>query len=69
MLKMRPYVRFDGFYICKMMYRRAGLSDRSANNPVFEVISYKYIRFYPDGTTISLYTNSTPKRFLPKIKH
>lgn len=68
MLKMRPCLRFDGFYVCKIMYIRSGLSETSMNNPVHQVISYKYIRFYPNGTSISLYTNSTPKRFLPKIK-
>ena len=65
---MRPMLRFDGFYICKLTYRRTGLSENSMNHPIHEVISYKYLRFFPDGTTISLYTNSTPKRFLPKIK-
>ena len=38
------------------------------NHPIHEVISYKYIRFFPDGRSISLYTTQTPKRFLPKIK-
>ena len=68
MIKIRPYIRYDGFYVCKMMYRRSGLSDHSTNHPVFEVISYKYLKFNPDGTTLSIYTNFTPKRFLPKIK-
>ena len=67
MLKMRPLLRFDGFYVCKMMYRRNGLSDSSMNHPVHEVVSYKYIRFYPDGSTISLYTNSTPRKFMSRI--
>lgn len=66
MLKMRPLLRFDGFYICKMMYRRDGLSYNSINNPVHEVIWYRYIRFLPDRTAVSLYTYATPKRFLPK---
>mmetsp|Transcript_27020 Transcript_27020/g.26083 ORF Transcript_27020/g.26083 Transcript_27020/m.26083 type:complete len:196 (-) Transcript_27020:253-840(-) len=67
MLKFRPFVRFDGFYVCKMMYRRTGMSLTSMNHPIHEVISYKYIRFYPDGTTISVYTNSTPMKFLSKV--
>lgn len=66
MLKMRPLIRFDGFYICKMMYRRQGLNVNSLNYPVHEVVWYRYIRFLPDRSAISLYTNSTPKRFLPK---
>ncbi|TNV85916.1 hypothetical protein FGO68_gene10620 [Halteria grandinella] len=66
MLKHRPLLRFDGFYICKMMYRRQGLSINSLNSPIHEVIWYRYIRFLPDRTAVSLYTNATPKRFLPK---
>ena len=65
---MRPLLRFDGFYICKLMYRRTGLSVSAWNNPVHEVVSYKYIKFNPDGSAMSLYTNSTPKSILPKIK-
>lgn len=34
MLKLRPYIRFDGFYVCKIMYIRSGLSENSMNNPV-----------------------------------
>ena len=45
MLKDRPMLRFDGFYICKMMYRRSGLNVNSLNYPVHEVVWYKYIRF------------------------
>eukprot|EP00347_Sterkiella_histriomuscorum_P003574 403363766 len=68
MIRMRPFLRYDGFYVCKMMYIRQGLSETSMNNPVHQVISYKYIRFYQDGSCVSLYTNSNPKKFLPKIK-
>jgi hypothetical protein len=66
MIKQRPLIRFDGFYICKMMYRRTGLNINSLNNPVHEVVWYRYIRFRPDRTAVSLYTNATPKRFFPK---
>lgn len=66
MIKQRPLLRFDGFYICKMMYRRQGLNINSMNAPVHEVVWYRYIRFRGDRTAVSLYTNATPKRFLPK---
>ena len=69
MLKLRPVIRYDGFYVCKMMYRRSCLSETSMNHPVHEVVSYKYLKFTPEGQCISIYTNSTPKKFLPKIKH
>jgi hypothetical protein len=49
-----------------MMYRRVGLNVNSMNNPIHEVVWYRYIRFRPDRTVVSLYTNATPKRFLPK---
>jgi F-box protein 9 len=66
MLKNRPLLRFDGFYICKMMYRRQGLNVNSLNYPVHDVTWYRYIRFKDDGSAVSLYTNAAPKRFLPK---
>jgi hypothetical protein len=49
-----------------MMYRRTGLNVNSLNNPVHEVIWYRYIRFMPDKTAISLYTNANPRKFLSK---
>ena len=33
MLKMRPLLRFDGIYKCKMKYYRSGISERSEYNP------------------------------------
>ena len=66
MIKQRPLLRFDGFYICKMMYRRQGLNINSLNAPVHEVVWYRYIRFRADRSAVSLYTTAVPKRFLPK---
>ena len=68
MIRERPFLRFDGFYICKILYRRQGLSETSTTHPTHEVISYKYLRFYPDGSMMSLYTNHNPKKFLPRLK-
>jgi hypothetical protein len=68
MIKMRPFLRYDGIYVCKMMYRRSGLSENSMNHPVHEVVSYRYLKFNKDRSVISLYTVMNPKRFLPKIK-
>eukprot|EP00347_Sterkiella_histriomuscorum_P012910 403366752 len=67
MLMKRPLIREDGLYICKMMYKRQGLSDRSAYNPVFEVTSYKYMRFQRDGTVLQIYTNQMPQKFLSQL--
>ena len=48
-MRLRPLIRYDGVYRCKMRYLRDGLSYHSEYNPVFEVISYKYIRFMRTG--------------------
>ena len=65
---MRPLVRFDGIYKCKMKYYRLGLSERSEYNPQFEVVYYKYLRFYRDGSTVSTYTVLPPKKIFSRIK-
>lgn len=53
MLQYRPKVRFDGIYMCKLIYYRKGLSETSDLNPIHEVISYRYIRFNRWGGTTS----------------
>ncbi len=68
MLQFRPKVRFDGVYMCKSKYFRDGLSETSVYNPIHEVISYRYIRFLRNGTTMSVYTVSTPKKVFEKVK-
>ena len=68
MLKFRPKVRFDGIYMCKLIYYRKGLSETSSNNPIHEVISYKWIRFLKSGNTISTMTVLPPKKAFSKIK-
>ena len=45
MLEFRPKIRFDGIYMCKLIYYRKGLSEVSERNPIHEVVSYRYIRF------------------------
>ena len=56
MLKYRPFVRFDGVYMCKTKYFRNGISETSQYHPIHEVISYRYIRFMKNGDTMSVYT-------------
>ena len=68
MLRLRPLIRYDGVYRCKMHYYKNGLSYHSEYNPVYEVISYKYIRFMRTGQTVSIYTVHAPKKIFPKIK-
>ena len=45
-----------------------GLRWDSEYNPIFEMISYKYVRFLRSGQTMSLYTSHTPKKVMNKIK-
>ena len=68
MLKMRPLVRYDGIYKCRMKYYRLGLSERSEYHPQFEVVYYKYLRFYRDGCTVSTYTTMPPLKFFSRLK-
>ena len=67
MLKARPRVRFDGIYICKIHYVRFGESECSAYRPVYDVITYKYIKFCENGRAVSIYTNTAPKKFVHKL--
>jgi hypothetical protein len=54
MLQYRPKVRFDGIYKCKIVYYRRTQSDFSEYFNTFEVICYRYIRFFRDGSTVSI---------------
>ncbi|KAL3678700.1 hypothetical protein R1sor_021656 [Riccia sorocarpa] len=45
----RPRVRFDGIYVSRNTYIRAGITEWKIKNPVHLVCYYRYIRFYPAG--------------------
>ena len=68
-MKMRPYIRFDGFYRCKMKYNKYGEAVTSEYAPLVEVISYKYIRFLPNGEVFSIYSPKSPKRIFDRLKN
>jgi len=68
MLKLRPIIRYDGIYCCKMRYLRNGLSYNSEHHPIHEVISYKYVRFMRSGQTLSLYEVGAPKKTFRRIR-
>ncbi len=65
---MRPLVRFDGIYYLKLKYFRTGISETSEYRPVHEVISYRYIRFLKDGSTMSIFSTKTPKKIFEKLR-
>ncbi|KAL3425334.1 F-box domain-containing protein [Phlyctema vagabunda] len=63
MFRLRPRIRFNGCYISTVNYIRPGqasISQVSWNSPVHIVTYYRYLRFFRDGTVISLLTTSEP---------
>lgn len=59
----RPRLRFGGCYISTVNYTRPGASaqDRKTwNSPIHIVTYYRYLRFFRDGTCISLQTTAEP---------
>jgi len=59
----RPRLRFNGCYISTVNYTRPGASDTSRFTwiaPVQIVTYYRYLRFFRDGTAISLLTTAEP---------
>lgn len=63
MFRLRPRLRFNGVYISTVNYIRPGQASPSQitwNSPVHIVTYYRYLRFFRDGTVISLLTTSEP---------
>lgn len=78
MFRQRPRIRFNGIYISTVNYPRTGQASTNqatwGGSPILIVTYYRYLRFYRDGTAISLLTTSEPgevvhhvtKDFLPQ---
>lgn len=63
MFRLRPRIRFNGCYISTVNYMRAGQASANQftwNSPVHIVTYYRYLRFFRDGTVISLLTTAEP---------
>ncbi|CAK7208403.1 hypothetical protein SBRCBS47491_000080 [Sporothrix bragantina] len=63
MFRLRPRIRFNGCYISTVNYIRPGQPSASLatwTNPVHIVTYFRYLRFFRDGTVISLLTTSEP---------
>lgn len=63
MFRRRPRIRFNGCYISTVNYIRQGQSSGNHitwNSPVHIVTYYRYLRFFRDGTVISLLTTAEP---------
>lgn len=63
MFRNRPRVRFNGCYISTVNYNRPGAQSTNTlswGTPVHVVTYFRYLRFFRDGTVISLLTTSEP---------
>ncbi|PVH97719.1 hypothetical protein DM02DRAFT_616354 [Periconia macrospinosa] len=70
LFRRRPRIRFNGCYISTVNYTRPGASSPLAiswNSPIHIVTYYRYLRFYRDGTCISLLTTSEPSDIVPYL--
>lgn len=65
-----PRMRFSGVYISTVNYSRPGGASATAHvwsNPIHVVTYYRYLRFFRDGTCISLLTVSEPIDVVPHL--
>ncbi|KAL8946037.1 MAG: hypothetical protein Q9222_007510 [Ikaeria aurantiellina] len=64
MLRTRPRLRFNGCYISTVNYHRPGAASTATHitytSPVHIVTYYRYLRFFRDGSCISLLTTAEP---------
>ena len=70
MFRARPRIRFAGVYISTVNYTRPGASSPNQvtwNTPVHIVTYYRYLRFYRDGSAISLLSTSEPGEVVPYL--
>lgn len=62
--RSRPRVRFNGCYISTVNYVRSGVASTNSNtwggSPIHIVTYYRYLRFFRDGSLISLLTTQEP---------
>ena len=63
MFRHRPRIRFNGCYISTVNYVRSGQASAHQttwNSPIHIVTYFRYLRFFRDGTVISLRTTTSP---------
>ncbi|KAK3114523.1 hypothetical protein LTR53_007094 [Teratosphaeriaceae sp. CCFEE 6253] len=71
MFRSRPRIRFNGCYISTVNYTRAGATSTNTltwGTPVHVVTYFRYLRFFRDGTAISLLTTSEPADVVHHLK-
>lgn len=65
----KPHLHFDGLYVNKSSSIRPGLREWGDLYDPIRVIKYfRYIRFYPDGTAITMLSNTEPRTVLAHTK-
>ncbi|KAL8393390.1 hypothetical protein RB595_003239 [Gaeumannomyces hyphopodioides] len=70
MFRFRPRIRFNGCYISTVNYIRAGQASANMvtwNSPVHVCTYFRYLRFFRDGTCISLLTTAEPAEVVPHL--
>lgn len=72
MFRTRPRIRYNGVYISTCNYIRPGAFHASPSSiagaaPVHIVTYYRYLRFYPDGTCLSLLSTYKPQEVVYHI--
>lgn len=69
--QMFPRIRFTGVYLSTVNYTRPGAASSYHNiswdSPIHIVTYYRYLRFYSDGSVISILTTAEPLDVVPYI--
>lgn len=65
----KPRIRFNGIYISTCHYTRPGVREESLDwtSPIHLVTYFRFLRFYSDGTCLSLLTPAQPKDVVHSI--
>lgn len=64
MFMTRPKVRYDGLFVSKNTYLRAGSTEWAYNQPVHQVTYYRYLRLMPDGRLLYAMALEPPRKVL-----
>ena len=71
LFRRRPRIRFNGCYISTVNYVRTGQQSTNqatwGGSPIHIVTYYRYLRFYRDGSVISLLTTSEPSEVVHQL--
>lgn len=66
----RPNVLTIGCYICKITYVRRGEESfrDNTNGPSFQVVYYRYLRFFSDGRVLMVLSYNPPYKIVRKLQ-